>query len=181
MAHLLTRPYMEEKVKTALFQMHPSKSPGPNGMSPFFFQKFWHIVEHDVTTVILSVLHSGRYLRKMNYTHIVLIPKKHDAEYITEFKPISLGNVVSQIISKVLANWIKSILPNIISDSQSAFVPCRIITDNTTVAFEMVHRMRNKRNGRKGHMAIKLDISKAYDKVEWVFLQRIMLKIDLLE
>ena len=84
--------------------MHPSKSPGPNGMSPFFFQKFWHIVEHDVTTVILSVLHSGRYLRKMNYTHIVLIPKKHDTEYITEFKLISLGNVVSQIISKVLAN-----------------------------------------------------------------------------
>ena len=117
----------------------------------------------------------------MNYTHIVLIPKKHDTEYITEFKLISLGNVVSQIISKVLANWTKSILPNIISDSQSAFVPSRIITDNTTVAFEMVHRMRNKRNGRKGHMAIKLDISKAYDRVEWVFLQRIMLKIGLLE
>ena len=85
----------------------------------------------------------------MNYTHIVLIPKKHDTEYITEFKLISLGNVVSQIISKVLANWIKPILPNIIYNSQSASVPGRIITDNTIVAFEMIHRMRNRRNGRK--------------------------------
>ena len=90
-----------------------------------------------------------------------------------------MGNVVSRIISKVLANWLKSILPNVISDSQSAFVPGRIITDNTTVAFEMLHRMRNRTKGRKGHMAVKLDISKAYDRVEWEFLQRIMQKIGL--
>ena len=75
MAPSLTRPYMEEKVKTAFFQMHPSKSLGPNGLLPFFFQKFWHIVGHDVTTAVLSVLHLGRYLRKINYTHIVLISK----------------------------------------------------------------------------------------------------------
>ena len=115
----------------------------------------------------------------MNFTHIVLIPKKNDPKYITEFRPISLGNIVSRIISKVLANWIKIILPNVISDSQSAFVPGRNITDNTTVAFEMLHRMRNRRRGKTGHMAVKLDISKAYDRVEWEFLRRIMLKIGL--
>ena len=80
MAQSLTRPYTEEEVKTALFQMHPSKSPGHDGMSPFLFQKFWLIVGHDVTTVVLSILHSSRYLRKMNYTNIILIspppPKK---------------------------------------------------------------------------------------------------------
>ena len=90
MTQSLTCPYTEEEVKTALFQMHPSKSPGPNGMSPFFFQKFWHIFGHDVTTIVLFVLHPGRYLRKMNYTHIVLIPKKKkkDPEYIMEFRPV---------------------------------------------------------------------------------------------
>ena len=102
----------------------------------------------------------------MNYTHIVLIPKKHNPEYIIEFRPISLRNVVSRIISKVLANQIKPILPNVISDSQSAFVPSRNITNNTIVAFEMIHRMRNRRKGKKGHMAVKLDISKAYDRME---------------
>ena len=76
MAQSLTQAYSEEEVKNALFQMHPSKAPGPDGMSPFFFQKFWHIVGHDVTTAVLSVLHLERYLRKMNYAHIVLIPKK---------------------------------------------------------------------------------------------------------
>ena len=76
MAQDLLCPYIADELKTALFQMHPSKAPGPDGMSHIFFQKFWHIVGHDVTTAILSVLHLGRYLRKMNYTHIVLIQKK---------------------------------------------------------------------------------------------------------
>ena len=69
--------------------------------------------------------------------------------------------------SKVLANRLKQILPRVISDAQSAFIPERIITDNTTIAFEVLHRMRNRRRGKDGQMAIKLDISKAYDWVEW--------------
>ena len=64
-----------DEVRRALFQMHPSKSPGPDGMSPFFFQKYWNIVGSDVTKAILLVLNYGHMLRKMNYTHIVLIPK----------------------------------------------------------------------------------------------------------
>ena len=134
-ARSLTRSYTEE-VQVALFQMHPSKSPDPDGMSPFFFQKFWHIVGHDVTIAVLSVLHSRRYLHKMNYTHIVLIPKKKNPQYITEYRPISLGNVVSRIISKVLVNQVKSILPTFIFDSQSAFMPSRLITHDTTMALK---------------------------------------------
>ena len=63
----------------------------------------------------------------------------------------------------------------------SAFVPGRNITYNTTMAFEMIHHMRNRRKRKKGHVAVKLDISKAYDKMEWEFLKRIMLKIGLPE
>ena len=143
----------------------------------FFLIKFWHIVGYDVTIAVLSFLRSGRYLQKMNFTHIVLIPKKNEPKYITDFCPISLGNIVSRIISKVLANRIKCILPNVIFDSQSAFVPNRSIIDNITVAYEMLHWMRNRRKGKTWHMVVKLDISKAYDRVEWEFLQRIMLKI----
>ena len=102
-----------------------------------------------VTEAILSVLNSGHMLHKINYTHIVLIPKKNDPQYLLEFRPISLGNVISRIYSKVLANRLKIILPKIISDAQSAFVPDRLITDNTIVAFEVLHRMRNRRRGKK--------------------------------
>lgn len=73
----------------------------------------------------------------------------------------------------------KLVLPKVISNAQSIFVPKRLITDNTTVAYELLHKMRNRRKGKKGQMAIKLDISKAYDCVEWTFLLMIMLKIGL--
>ena len=119
--------------------MHPSKSPGPDDMSPFFFQKYWHIVGSDVTDAVLSVLHSRHLLHKMNYTHIVLISKKNEPKLVFDFRPIGLGNVVCRIVSKVLANCLKMILPNVISDSQSVFVPQRLITDNITVAYEILH------------------------------------------
>ena len=73
---MLLQPYTPDEIRSALFQMHPLKSPGPDGMSLFFFQKYWNIVGPDVIEAVLSVLHSSHYLRKMNFTHIVLIPKK---------------------------------------------------------------------------------------------------------
>lgn len=117
----------------------------------------------DVIKAILSVLNSGHMLCKMNFTHIVLIPKKNDPLVMADYRPISLTNVVSRILSKVMANRLKLVLPNVISKAQSAFVPNRLIIDNTIVANEILHQMRNKRKGKVGQMAIKLDISKAYD------------------
>lgn len=95
----------------------------------------------------------------MNFTCILLIPKKNMSQLITGYRPISLANFISQLVSKVLANQIKNILPNIISDAQSAFVQDRLITDNTTVALEMLHQMMNKRRRKIGYMAVKLDIT----------------------
>jgi hypothetical protein len=173
----LLQPYTSEEFRVALFQMHPSKAPGSDGMSSFFFQKYWHIVGDSVSTAVLSVLNSGKLLRKTNLTYISLIPKKKNPEKMSDYRPISLCNVFYKIISKVLANRLKIILPVIISDSQSAFVPGRMITDNVSVAFEVLHKMKAKRKGRKGEMAVKLDMSKVYDRVEWTFLEAIMRKL----
>lgn len=76
---------------------------------------------------------------------------------------ISLWNVRYKVVSKVLGNRVKAILPSIISPSQSAFVPRRLIGDNTLIAYELLYYMRNKRRGNVGYAAIKLDMSKAYD------------------
>ncbi|XP_040996249.1 uncharacterized protein LOC121242444 [Juglans microcarpa x Juglans regia] len=82
-----------------------------------------------------------------------------------------------QIISKVIANRLKKILPSIISQNQSAFIPRRLISDNVIVAFEALHSMNCKMAGREGYMAMKLDMSKAYDRVEWSFLRAALCKM----
>lgn len=148
-------------------------------MSTFFFQKYWHIVGGDVTEVVLSVLNSGHVLNKMNFMHILLIPKMKEQQTMVDYCPISLSNVVSRIMCKVLENRVKSLLPNIITDSQSTFVPDRLIFNNTSVTYEMLHRIWNRRKGKTGRMAVKLNFSKAYDHMEWEFLCNILLKLGL--
>ena len=95
-----------------------------------------------------------------------------------DFQPISLYNVIYKIISKMLANRLKQILPKVIFSTQSAFVPGQLITDNVLVAYELLHTMHSRKKGKKGFLALKLDISKAYDTIEWPFLRGIMSKLD---
>ena len=93
---------------------------------------------------------------------------------VTNYRPISLCNAVYKLASKTLANRLKKILPTIIKDSQSAFVHGRLITNNVLVAFDTIHHINQKNSGKIRDMALKLDMSKTYDKVEWVFLDKIM-------
>ena len=170
----LTANFQAWEVELALKQMAPLKAPGPDGMPPLFYQNFWELVRGDVIHDVLSFLNSGSIPNSLNHTFITLIPKKKNPEYVTEFRPISLCYVLYKIFSNVLANMLKRVLPNIISEHQSAFLKGRLITDNILVAFETLHYMKNHNSGNSGLMALKLDMSKAYDQVEWSFLKAVM-------
>ena len=131
----------------------------------------------DVTHAILSSLNLGSILKSINHTFITLIPKVNNLERVSDFRPISPCNVIYKIISKVIANRLKPLLDSIISETQSAFIADRLITDNILIAFESLHHMKTNCTRKKSFMAMKLDMSKTYDRVEWVFLERILLKL----
>lgn len=90
--------------------------------------------------------------------------------------PVSLCNVIYKILSKVLANRLKQILHKCISDSQAAFVPSRFILENALTYFEVLHYMKCKTKGKEGNIALKQDVSKAFDRIKWSYLQAVMEK-----
>ena len=150
----LTAEFIAKEIHQTLKQMHPSKAPEPDGMPALFFQKFWSFIGTDVIRYCLSILNEGVSMTNINKTHIVLIPKIKDPRIITQYRPISLCNVIYKLVSKVLVNRLKIVLSKCISGSQSAFVPGRLIIDNVLVAYEMIHTLKPKKRGKEGHVAL---------------------------
>ena len=135
----LAAPFQRIEVELAMKQMDPLKAPGPDGMPPLFFQQFWPTVGEDVTEAVLTCLNSSIIPPSISRTFITLIPKVKSPVKVFEFRPIALCNTLYKIISKVLANRLKKILPCVISESQTAFQSSKAISDNILVAFETLH------------------------------------------
>jgi hypothetical protein len=162
----LLKPFTTKEVHFALFQMAPLKAPGSDGFSTSFYQKSWDIVGEDLCHAIIGTLNSGLMLSFLNMTNIALIPKVKNPSCVTDFRSISLYNVPYKLISKVLANKLKKILASIISPVRSAFILDILIIDNVLVTYETLHTMHTRMRGKKGFIAVKLDMSKADELVE---------------
>ena len=137
-----------------------------------FFQVLTEVVE-----AVQAFFHSSHMLKAINHTIVSLIPKVPIPTGLMHFRPISLCSVLYKIISKILVNRLKPVLDKCISKNQAAFVAGRQILDNVILVHEFLHHLKNKRNGRVGCMAVKLNMSKAYDRVEWDYLKAIMIKM----
>ena len=137
MNDLLRKKYTLEEVKRALDDMGDLKAPGADGMPAIFYKRIWSTEREAVTREVLHVLRGGSIADGWNESIVVLIPKVRNPNRIKDLCPISLCNVVYKLVSKVLANRLKVILDELISSNQSAFVPGRLISDNTILAYEM--------------------------------------------
>ena len=109
----------------------------------------------------------------LNQTLIALIPKQLGPETISQFRPISLCNTVYKIVSKILVNRIRPLLPKLISPMQAAFLQGRRGADNVIIAQELIYSL-GKRRGQEGFMAVKIDLEKAFDRLEWSFIRMVL-------
>ncbi|XP_074265845.1 uncharacterized protein LOC141588296 [Silene latifolia] len=167
---LLQEPFRETDVMNALRGMDASKSPGPDGIKPLFFHTFWPQIGHLVTSAILRFLNSGVMPKEWNNTIIVLIPKTDKPACVSQFRPISLCNVIYRLASKCMANRLRLVIPSIISESRQAFVPDRLMSDGCLIAHEIMHYINKTKQGPNCYSVIKLDMHKAFDRVSWNFL-----------
>ncbi|XP_074314644.1 uncharacterized protein LOC141649871 [Silene latifolia] len=140
------------------------KAPGPDGIPACFYQKCWSLIKGEFTKAVLSILKSGRVLREANRTFITLILKTDTPEGVSDYRPISLCNVIMRVVTKCIANRMAKVMGSLISESQNAFLPGRGISDNILVAHEAIHNISRFQMGKHGRCAFKADMSKAYDR-----------------
>ncbi|VVA41200.1 PREDICTED: RNA-directed DNA polymerase, partial [Prunus dulcis] len=172
-AEWLDRPFEEEEVKRAVFDCGIDKSPGPDGFSMLLFQSCWDIVKEDLMKVMADFFNCGIINAITNETFICLIPKKKESVKVSDFRPISLVTSLYKMVSKVLASRLREVLGSTISSYQSAFVQGRQILDAALIANEVVEESRRL---NKSGMVFKIDLEKAYDHVEWRFVDEVLIR-----
>lgn len=161
------------ELKSVVWSFKPWKSPRPDGLHPGFFQKSWEITGNSILVVIRDIFATGLIPSPINHTFLCLIPKDKSPETVHHFRPISLCNTILKILSKALVTRIRPFLRDLISPFQSSFLAGRSGMDNVIIVQEVIHRFRSFK-GSKGAMIIKLDLEKAFDRLKWDFIRKVL-------
>ncbi|XP_019418611.1 PREDICTED: uncharacterized protein LOC109329402 [Lupinus angustifolius] len=164
----LTEIPSNEKIKKDVFDLNGEGAPGPDGFGGCFYQAFWDIIGIQVCDAAKQFFIQSWLLPNLNSNNVILIPKTPGADRIEEFRPIALANFQFKIISKVIADRLGTITSRIISPQQKGFIKGRKIHDCICIASEAINLLDYKTFG--GNLAIKLDIKKAFDTMDWLFL-----------
>ena len=168
----LVRPVTCEEVRTMIFNMNPNKAPRPDGFTALFYQKSWNTVGNDVVLAVQSFFRNGRLLKEVNTTSLTQVPKINNPSKLSDFRPISCCNILYKCISGILANRLKTVLPQIIDPVQTAFILGRHISDNILIAHELFRNYNT--SSAPPRCAFKIDFFKAFDTVRWFFLTNLL-------
>ena len=167
----LEETFSENEIWTAITSLKSDKALGPDGFPIAFWSFSWDFVKDEVIGFFKEFHDNSRFVKNLNTTFLVLVPKKQTVEDLKDLRPISLVGGLYKILSKVLANRIKGVMNQVISKSQNAFVEGRQILDAVLIANELVDSsLRRKKCG----LVYKLDIEKAYDSISWEFLYQVL-------
>lgn len=175
----LTAPPSMEDLWENIHSMNGSGATGPYGFNGYFYGFCWEIIKSDLYAAILEFFVGFEMPRSWTCTSIVPIPKVSNPKKFTQFCPISLCNFSNKIITKILSTRLARILPKLISPEQSGFVLGRLIHDNILLAQELMQSINKKVRG--ANVAVKLDMQKAYDRVNWFALIKVMRRIGFYE
>lgn len=171
----LIKPVDKEEIYQTLKHMAKTKCPGPDGFTPEFFLATWSITGEDVCNGILHFFSTLHMPRIVNSVAIALIPKTPNAKSMHQYRPISCCNTLYKCIAKILSNRMKGIMADLISPNQVAFIPNRVIGDNILLAQALCKDYHLERGPPR--CAIKLDLRKAFDTLNWGFLFKAMEKM----
>ncbi|GKV53234.1 hypothetical protein SLEP1_g59770, partial [Rubroshorea leprosula] len=167
----LERPFSIEEIEEGLHSCDGSKAPGPDGFNFNFIKFAWSSLKDDFVNFMCEFHQHGRLVKGLNSSFLALIPKKLNPIQFKEYRPISLLGCLYKLLAKVLANRLKMVMSDIISDSQSAFVGGRQLVDSVLILNEVVHEVKSR---KQQSFMFKADFEKAYDCVDWGFLDWMM-------
>lgn len=163
-----------EEIKNAVWACGVDKAPGFDGYTFKFIKELWDVIEEDIYASVLEYFISRDSLRSVNITLVSLIPKIPSPTSIEDYTPISMVDAIYKIISKILSFRLKEVIAPLIDNSQSAFIMDRQILDGVLVANESLRWLKKK---KIPGALVKLDFQKAYDSVNWSFLEQVMIKM----
>lgn len=170
--NFLDAPILDDEIKNALFHIGDDKAPGPDGFYAAFFKSNWDLVERDFLQAAQEFFNSGKFLKQFNHAALALIPKSKHAPEAKDFKPISCCNVFYKTISKVIANKLAKVVPNIIDPAQCAFLEDRIMSDHVLLAQQLIRNYGRKSSSPR--CMLKVDLRKAFDTVSWPFILNLL-------
>nr|GEV37090.1 RNA-directed DNA polymerase, eukaryota [Tanacetum cinerariifolium] len=160
-----------EGYENSKFFMDENKSPGPDEFTFKFFRKYWDTLGSDFYAAVEWFFEHFMFARGCNSSFIALIPKTQDPKFVSDFRPISLIGSLYKVVTKILANRLSSVISDLISEVQTAFLPNRQILDGPFIINELLSWCKYK---KQQAMVFKVDFAKAYDSVRWDFLDDVL-------